>query len=63
MDRTEKTSLSNPDVPKTLTLPVGSPWPAAIFVGLLIVVVVNMVFIYIAFSGADPVVPSYLQQR
>lgn len=63
MDWTEKASLSEPDVPRTLTLPVRSPWPLAIVVGLLIVVAVNVVFIYIAFSGADVVVPSYLRER
>jgi len=38
-------------------------WPAAIIAGLTLVVVVNMVFIYIAVSGADDVVPSYLQEE
>lgn len=36
-----------------------SPWPAMIALGLLLVAVVNFVFIYIAVSGADPVVASY----
>ena len=34
-------------------------WPAAIVVGLILVVVVNLAFIFVAVSGADPVVPSY----
>lgn len=34
-------------------------WPIAIIVGLLLVVLVNLTFIYIAVSGADQVVPSY----
>ncbi len=38
-------------------------WPAAIIAGLTLVVLVNMVFIYIAVSGADAVVPSYLQEE
>lgn len=35
-------------------------WPAAIAVGLLIVALVNVTFIYIAVTGADEVVPSYV---
>lgn len=34
-------------------------WPAAITIGLLVVVAVNVVFIVIAVRGADPVVESY----
>ncbi len=34
-------------------------WPVAIVVGLLIVILMNAVFIYIAVSGQDEVVPSY----
>ena len=34
-------------------------WPVLITVGLVFVVVVNAIFIYIAVSGADDVVPSY----
>ncbi|MBT8395337.1 MAG: hypothetical protein HKO65_08375 [Gemmatimonadetes bacterium] len=34
-------------------------WPVIITLGLVLVVVVNAVFIYIAVSGADDVVPSY----
>jgi hypothetical protein len=34
-------------------------WPMIITVGLIVVVVVNAVFIYIAVKGADAVVPSY----
>jgi flagellar basal body-associated protein FliL len=37
----------------------GRLWPIAIIVGLVIVVLVNALFIYIAVSGADDVVPSY----
>lgn len=36
-----------------------SSWPLGIFLGLLIVVVVNVLFVYIAVSGADRVAPSY----
>jgi hypothetical protein len=36
-----------------------SRWPLGIFLGLLFVVVVNVLFIYIAVSGADRVAPSY----
>lgn len=34
-------------------------WPVMIVVGLLIVILLNAVFIYIAVSGQDEVVPSY----
>ena len=34
-------------------------WPILITVGLLFVILVNALFIYIAVSGADDVVPSY----
>jgi len=34
-------------------------WPTIIIVGLLIVILMNAVFIYIAVSGQDEVVPSY----
>jgi hypothetical protein len=34
-------------------------WPMIITVGLVIVMVVNFLFIYIAVKGADAVVPSY----
>lgn len=39
--------------------PRRSPWPFAIVVGLLLVIVVNALFAYVAISGADDVVPSY----
>ncbi len=35
-------------------------WPAIIVVALVLVVVVNAVFIYIAVTGADEVAPSYV---
>jgi hypothetical protein len=34
-------------------------WPWAIAIGLLLVVLVNAAFAYIAIHGADPVVDSY----
>lgn len=37
----------------------GLAWPVGIIVALIIVVLVNAVFIYVAVSGADDVVPSY----
>ena len=48
--------------------PASSPrkdwlWPAAIVAGLLVVVFVNVAFIYIAVSGADQVVPSYVTEE
>ncbi|MDP2958229.1 MAG: FixH family protein [Longimicrobiales bacterium] len=36
-------------------------WPWAIAIALALVVLVNAVFIYIAVTGADEVVPSYNQ--
>lgn len=37
-------------------------WPAIIIVGLVIVVLVNIGFIYVAVSGQDEVVPSYVTE-
>ena len=37
----------------------GRGWPWAIAIGLLLVVLVNIAFAYIAIHGADPVVSSY----
>ena len=34
-------------------------WPILITVGLVLVILVNAIFIFIAVSGADQVVPSY----
>ena len=34
-------------------------WPYLITAGLVLVILVNAIFIYIAVSGADDVVPSY----
>jgi hypothetical protein len=36
-----------------------SPWVVGIVIGLMIVVLVNVGFIYLAVKGADQVVPSY----
>jgi len=36
-----------------------SPWVLGIIIGLVLMVVVNLVFIYIAVSDADTIVPSY----
>jgi hypothetical protein len=38
-------------------------WPIVITVGLVIVMVVNFLFIYIAVKGADAVVPSYNSEQ
>ncbi len=38
-------------------------WPIFITVGLALVILVNAVFIYIAVSGADDVVPSYVTEE
>jgi len=34
-------------------------WPIGIAIALLIVILVNLTFIYVAVSGGDDVVPSY----
>jgi hypothetical protein len=39
--------------------PARSPWVISIVIGFVLIVLVNMGFIYIAVKGADPVVPSY----
>jgi hypothetical protein len=39
--------------------PAGRHWPWGIAIGLLIVVLINVLFAYVAIAGADPVVPSY----
>ena len=38
-------------------------WPTLITIGLVLVILVNAVFIYIAVSGADDVVPSYFTEE
>lgn len=38
----------------------GLEWPLGIAAGLLVMIVVNMCFIYVAVSGADSVDPSYI---
>jgi hypothetical protein len=39
--------------------PAGRRWPWGIAIGLTLVVLVNLVFAYIAIHGADTVVRSY----
>ncbi len=39
-----------------------SPWPIAIIVGLMLVALVNVLFIWIAVHGQDPVVDSYVTE-
>jgi hypothetical protein len=36
-----------------------SPWIAAIIIGFALMIAANVVFIYVAVSGADPVAASY----
>ena len=38
-------------------------WHSLIIAGLAFVILVNAIFIYIAVSGADDVVPSYLTEE
>jgi nitrogen fixation protein FixH len=43
-----------------MTMPAKrSPWVVGLLVGFAVVVVVNMVFIWIASKGADPIAASY----
>ena len=42
-----------------ITLSRDQLWPVLIAAGLALVIAVNVIFIYIAVSGADEVVPSY----
>ncbi len=44
----------------TVTLNGDLLWPVLITVGLLVVVLVNVLFIYVAVNGADSVAPSYI---
>jgi hypothetical protein len=37
-------------------------WPIGVVVGLLIMIAVNICFMYIAVTGADDVVPSYWEE-
>jgi hypothetical protein len=39
-----------------------SPWPVAIIAGLLLVVVANATYIYLALSHRDAVAPSYVTE-
>ena len=45
---------------KTLVLKRDMAWPVGLAVALAVVVLVNMVFIWVAVTGADPVAPSYV---
>jgi hypothetical protein len=38
-------------------------WAIAITIGLLVVVLVNLAFIYVAVHGKDEIVPSYHTER
>lgn len=44
---------------RRITLSRDQLWPALIIGGLLLVMVVNAIFIWIAVAGADDVAPSY----
>lgn len=37
----------------------GRHWPWGIAIGLFLVVVINVLFAYVAIAGADDIVPSY----
>ncbi len=53
MDKTEPNG-------RRITLSDHSVWPAIIIAALVVVVAVNVAFIYIAVSGQDTVAPSYV---
>lgn len=46
---------------RVVTLDESWRWPLAIVLGFCVIVVVNALFIMVAVSGADPVVPSYVE--
>ncbi|NNF29223.1 MAG: hypothetical protein HKN73_18500 [Gemmatimonadetes bacterium] len=48
---------------RTVELSRDHLWPLAIVLGLAAVVLVNLLFIYVAVSEADPVVPSYVSEH
>lgn len=50
-------------MPRTIEIRSDWVWPVAIIIALLIVVAVNAAYIYVALSGADDVVPSYLTEE
>jgi len=41
----------------------GRIWPVAVALSLFVVVCVNLAFVYIAVTGADEVVPSYVEEE
>jgi hypothetical protein len=45
--------------PAPTDAPPRSPWPLAIVLGLVLVAMINVGFIWIALRDEDPVVPSY----
>lgn len=44
---------------KATTSKGGSPWLRAIVIGLVLVILANLAFVYIAVRGSDPVAASY----
>ena len=64
MMRTTEPRIPDPFAPASPgSAPRRSPWVLAIVVGLVLVALVNLAFIYIAVSDADQVVPSYLLEH
>jgi hypothetical protein len=57
--------LKSPHPPRTDPVDGGAPapgsrvWPVGIAIGLILMILVNLAFIYIAVTGSDGVVPSY----
>ncbi|HEX2451232.1 MAG TPA: FixH family protein [Gemmatimonadales bacterium] len=42
---------------------IRSPWPWAIVIGLVLVILVNVAMAYVAIQGRDPVVSSYRTEQ
>jgi len=47
----------------TIDRPSGRAWPWAIAIGLALVVLVNVLFAYVAITGSDGIVESYKTEQ
>ena len=54
--------VQDSDAPGSLVA-TGRIWPVAVALSLFVVVCVNLAFVYIAVTGADEVVPSYVEEE
>jgi hypothetical protein len=62
MPRADRDPEATP-APRTIELRAEWIWPLAIVIALLIVMAVNAAYIWIAVTGADDVVPSYVTEE